>query len=160
MANPAGDAKEKGEKEDNLKKRQRLESAPSEVFTESPDDRSGGYGPSSGPVNPHQMDGGGELRTKRPTDLDDYEMGVMKRKMEESRGMKRIIQGEEPEMKRQEGESQGRIDKSVDLDSIQADEWEAIKDTPVGAAAVAASEAAAAAMRAQYEKEADEIGLL
>ena len=39
-------------------------------------------------------------------------------------------------------------------------EWEAIKDTPAGAAAIAASEAAAAAMRAQYEKEADEIGLL
>ena len=31
-------------------------------------------------------------------------------------------------MKRQEGESQCRIDKSMDLDSIQADEWESIKE--------------------------------
>jgi len=147
--NPVEVMKEEGAKEENQRKRQRPEqtgankimerlgpdastSAPMET-QESPNDRTGGYGPSSGPVNPNQMDdggihNGGNHTIKRSIDLDDYGMRVMKRKLEESKGMKRQVQGEESEMKRHVGESQGRIDKSMDLDSIQAEEWEAIKE--------------------------------
>ena len=103
---------------------------------ESSDDRSGMYGPSSGPVNP--TDGIAPMETDRNPvgvtqriDLDSYDMAKKRRIEERKEGEKR--KSEEPnheKMKivRSEGESQGQVNKEMDVDSIMESEWERAKD--------------------------------
>ena len=64
-------------------------------------------------------------------DLDDYDMAKKRRIEERKEGEKR--KSEEPnheKMKivRSEGESQGQVNKEMDVDLILESEWEGIKD--------------------------------
>ena len=64
-------------------------------------------------------------------DLDDYDMAKKRRIEEKKEGEKRkseVHNHEKMKMVRSEGESQGRVNKEMDVDLILESEWEGIKD--------------------------------
>ena len=107
-----------------------------ETHPDPPTNRAGMYGSSSGLAN--QAGGIQPMETEtnpagvtQRVDLDGYDMAKKRRIEEKKEGEKR--KSEEPnheKMKivRSEGESQGQVNKEMDVDLIMDSEWERIKD--------------------------------